>query len=138
MMASQQEAPIPEELDVVELAKLIAEAAAKTQASDISIIDLRGLVDYTDAFVLCSARNRRQVAAIAEAVRLEVKRTYSKHALGVEGLERGQWVLVDFGDVVCHVFDQSMRGFYDLDGLWADAPRIEGPAQDASGEPQFF
>ena len=125
-------------LDIEELCKAIAEAAQETQATDIVLINLEGLVAYTDAFVLCTARNRRQVNAIAEAVRMKVKQTYGKYPLGIEGKERGQWVLVDFGDVVVHIFDQAMRGFYDLDGLWADAPRFDGPDAEVTGEPNFF
>ncbi|MCB9672858.1 MAG: ribosome silencing factor [Alphaproteobacteria bacterium] len=125
-------------LDTVAFAQALARAASDTQATDIVILDLRGLVSYTDGFVLCSGKNRRHVTAIAEAVRMEAKRGYGIAPLGVEGKERGQWVLVDFGDIVVHVFDASMRGFYDLDGLWRDAPRIEGPPAEEPSEPTYF
>lgn len=124
------------------MANRMAEVAAETQATDISIIDLRGLVFYTDAFVLCSARNRRQMVAIAEAVRMDFKARSGKYPLAVEGLEGSKWVLVDFGDVVMHIFDAEMRGFYDLDGLWQDAPRLALPASvtahDSAAEPTYF
>ena len=125
-----------EDFDTIAFAKVLAEAAAEMQAIDIQIIDLRGLVAYTDGFVVCSGRNRRHVVAIAEAVRVKVRDAYGKAPQGVEGKDRGQWVLVDLGDFVVHVFDHSMRGFYDLDGLWRDAPRIEGPEPIAPPEPE--
>ena len=130
------EAPI----DSVKFAQALAEAAADKLAEDIAILDLRGKVDYTDLFVLCTARNGRQVGAIADAVRQVAKTDFDQLPLGVEGTEANQWVLVDLGDVVVHVFDQDMRGFYDLDGLWSDAPRLEAPQSSAeeSSEPRFF
>lgn len=129
-----------ETLDTVEFARALALAANETQASGITVIDLRGLVAYTDGFVLCSGRNRRHVQAIAEAVRQTAKNDFKLYPQGTEGAERGQWVLVDFGDIVVHVFDAAMRGFYDLDGLWADAPRIEVPGIEVEEpeEPRYF
>ena len=125
-------------VDFIELAQLLAQTAADMQATDIVILDLRGRVYYTDAFVLCTARNRRQAIAIAEEVRAVVKNKFGTYPLRVEGKQAGQWILVEFEDVVVHIFDQARRGFYDLDGLWADAPRIEGPASDEPSEPRFF
>ncbi len=102
------------------------------RAGDVVILDLRHLVDYTDIFVLCSARNRRHVQAIADEVRRHAKQELELACAGVEGLPAARWVLVDFASVVVHVFDQPMRGFYNLDGLWADAPRL--PVPDAPAE----
>ena len=90
------------------------------------ILDLRKLVDYADVFVICTAGNRRQAQAIAEEVR-RVGKELENRAIGIEGLEAARWVLVDFGAVVVHVFDEPLRGFYNLDGLWADAPRLPTP-----------
>ena len=82
---------------------------------------------YCDAFVICHGTNRRQVRAIAEGIQ-ENLRERGVRPLGVEGMEASRWVLLDFGDVVVHVFDEPLRGFYDLDGLWGDAPRMKvGP-----------
>ncbi len=100
---------------------------------------MRGLVSYTDMFVLVTATNRRQVQAIAESVRLEAK-TEGVTVDGVEGMEAARWVLVDFGDVVVHIFDEPLRGFYDLDGLWRDAPRMDVPSVEVTpdaDEPVF-
>lgn len=110
-----------------ELAQLLAKCTLEKKAKDVVIIDMRNLVSYTDAFVLCTASNRRQVQAIADEVRRVAKQTRQLLPKGVEGQETARWVLVDFGDVVVHVFDGPMRGFYDLDGLWADAPRLPTP-----------
>jgi ribosome-associated protein len=115
--------------DVIEpevLAQALAKAALDKKARDVVILDLRKLVDYADVFVICTAGNRRQAQAIAEEVR-RVGREIGDRAIGIEGLETARWVLVDFGAVVVHVFDEPLRGFYNLDGLWADAPRLPTP-----------
>lgn len=122
-MRSRLEAPIRPE----DVAHALAEAVLDKKGLDIVILDMRGLIDYADVFVLCSATNRRQVKAIAEEVRLKGKHELGIQTVGVEGLQAARWVLVDFGDVVVHVFDAPLRGFYNLDGLWADAPRIPPP-----------
>jgi len=106
----------------------LAEAAVEKKAIDLAILDMRNLVDYCDVFVICSATNRRQVKAIAEHVRTFGKRQLELQPQATEGLEAARWVLVDFGEVVVHVFDQPLRGFYNLDGLWSDAPRLSVPA----------
>jgi len=91
---------------------------------------MRELIDYADVFILCSAGNRRQVQAIAHAVRSMAKNDLKILPNGVEGVEAARWVLVDFGEVVVHIFDEPLRGFYNLDGLWNDAPRLEVPLSD--------
>ena len=74
--------------------------------------------------MLCSGASARQVRATAEHV-VEVLKGSGERALGVEGLPQSRWVLVDYGDVIVHVFDEEMRRYYDIDGLWADAPLID-------------
>jgi ribosome-associated protein len=129
----------PANLDPETLATALAQAAADMKAFDIVILDMRGLVDYTDMFVLCTANNPRQVAAIADEARAVAKRQFALRPLGVEGLQRSQWVLVDFGDAVMHVFDEASRAFYNLDALWQEAPRLEAPVGEPMvGEPRFF
>lgn len=93
------------------------------KAGDVSVYDVRLLAGYTDYIVICSGRSDRHVQAIAEGVALALNRR-GETPVGVEGVERGSWILLDFVDVVVHVFYESVRGFYDLDGLWSDAPRI--------------
>ena len=120
------EAPIQAEA----LATFLATKVMEKKATDVAILDMRELASYTDFFVLCSASNRRQVQAIARFLRKMGKDETGEPAKGTEGLEAARWVLVDFNDVVVHIFDAELRGFYDLDGLWADAPRMETPDVD--------
>lgn len=87
-----------------------------------------------DYFLLCTGTNRRQVKAIAEGI-VEALRAQGVRPLGVEGLQASRWVLLDFGDVVVHVFDEPMRGFYDLDALWGDAPKVPVPPEVAPPAP---
>jgi ribosome-associated protein len=94
------------------------------------ILDLAGVASYCDAFVICHASNRRQVRAVAEGV-VDDLRAEGRRAIGVEGLDASRWVLIDFGDVVVHVFDGPLRGLYDLEALWSDAKRIEPRAARA-------
>jgi ribosome-associated protein len=110
------------------------------KASEPVVLDMQGLIDFSEYFVLVTAQNARQVRAIADAVKGLAKKDYQRAPVGVEGLEACRWVLVDFGDVVVHIFDGPMRGFYDLDGLWRDAPKISIPdtAQEPDASAQFL
>jgi ribosome-associated protein len=117
-------------LDAKELALKIASAALDKQALTIEIIDVGSKADYASYIVICSGRSERQVDAIATGVETSLKKE-RVFPLGVEGREANQWVLIDYGDVVFHVFEDHTRGFYDLDGLWIDAARL--PLRCASG-----
>ena len=108
-----------------ELALKVAEAALDKKAARIEIIDVRGKVDYTDYVIVMSGRSDRQVAAIARGIEEDLKHKYGSRCSGVEGLPQGNWVLLDFSDVVVHVFHQEARGYYDLEALWLDADRVE-------------
>ena len=114
-----------------ELALRVAEAALDKKASRIEIIDVQGKVDYTDYVVVMSGRSDRQVAAIARGIEEDLKRKHGARCSGVEGLPQGNWVLLDFGDVVAHIFHQDTRGYYDLEALWLDADRVEFDGQQA-------
>jgi ribosome-associated protein len=107
-----------------ELAAICARVADDTKAEDLIVLDVRGMASFTDYFVLMSGRSTRHVQGLAEAIESELrsKRVSSKHS---EGLREGVWVLLDFNDVVVHIFYKDKRKFYDLEGLWHDAPRIE-------------
>jgi ribosome-associated protein len=98
-------------------------AGLDKKAENPVILDVRGLSGVADYFVVLSADSDRQAAAVADAVDDRVT-ALGAERLGVEGRGGGGWVLLDFGDVVVHVFSPEMRGFYDLEGLWADAPRV--------------
>ncbi len=102
----------------------IAKAALDKKAEDVTVLDVRGLTGYADYFVLMTADSDRQASAIADHVEERMKAAgISK--VGVEGYETGRWILLDYGDVVAHVMSRESRGFYDLEGLWADAPRFQ-------------
>lgn len=105
------------------LAKRIARIADDHKAEGIAVLDLRGLSAFTDYFVICSGLSDRQVQAIAESVHDEVKRS-GRLPLGQEGMRSGRWALLDYGDVVIHVFYHADREHYQLERLWFDAPRV--------------
>jgi ribosome-associated protein len=104
------------------LARKIAAAVLDKKALDVVILDVRGRSSYADYLVLASGESERQVAAMADGVEDKL-REEGLRPLGSEGHETGQWVLVDYGEVVGHFFHTEMRAFYDLEGLWADAGR---------------
>jgi ribosome-associated protein len=87
-------------------------------------LDVRGLASFADYFIICSGRSHRQVTAMAEHIQKELKAQGIK-TLSVEGLREGLWVLMDYGDVIVHIFYESIRAFYDLESLWSDAKKIE-------------
>ena len=105
------------------LAKLCAQAALDKKAEDLIILDVRKLCSFTDFFVIFSGRSTRHVQGLAEAIEGELrsKRLSTSKA---EGLNEGTWVLLDYSDVVVHIFYSETRKFYDIEGLWHDAPRI--------------
>jgi len=93
------------------------------KAMDLRVLRLEEVSDFTDYFMVCSGRSDRQVQAIAEAIRREL-RDNGVRPLHVEGERSARWVLLDFGDFVIHVFDPETRGYYGIEGLWADAPDV--------------
>lgn len=101
----------------------IAQAALDKKAEDVTVLDVRGLTSYADYFVVVTADSDCQAGAIADHVEQTMK-DKGVTKVGVEGYESGRWILVDYGDVVAHVMNRESRGFYDLEGLWADAPRF--------------
>lgn len=112
-------------MDTLELAKEIAEEADATKAKELVILDLKKLVSYTDYFVLASGTSDRHVQAIADRVYRRLKDKYHRLPISYEGSDTAQWVLIDYGDVVFHVFQKEQRQFYGMDQLWADAPRLD-------------
>lgn len=115
--------------DSREIAVAAARAAADKQALDVTILDVSGLIVITDSFVICSGTTERQVKTIVEEVEKAV-RSLGEKPVRREGEGNATWVLLDYVDVVVHVFAQAEREYYDLERLWSDAPRI---AWDASG-----
>lgn len=95
------------------------------------MLDLSGVAAYCDSFVICTGTSRRHVRALAEGI-IEDLRQIGQRPIGVEGLDASRWILIDFGDVLVHIFDEPMRGFYDLEAMWADARRINVDAPGAT------
>jgi ribosome-associated protein len=105
------------------IAQLAAAAGLDKKAEDIQIINVVGKVDYADYIVLMTGASDRNVAAIARGIEADLAKA-SIHPLALEGLPLARWVLIDFVEVVVHVFQSEWRQVYDLDGLWMDAPRL--------------
>ena len=109
---------------VREWARTAAQAASAKGGEETVIIEVGAVLAITDAFVITSGRNTRQVKTIAEEVEARLKADGGITPLRVEGLGDSQWVLLDYGDLVVHVFLDETREFYDLERLWSDAPRV--------------
>jgi ribosome-associated protein len=108
-----------------QLAAVAAGAAAAKKADDIAVFDVGDIISITDVFVLASASNTRQVRTIVEEVGKALRARTGESPRSVEGLDDASWVLLDFGDLVVHVFLDETRAYYDLDRLWADAPCLD-------------
>ena len=119
-----------ESLDSFAKLQLVIRAMESRKAQDITILDLRGLTIIADYFVVATGSSSLNIRAIAEAI-LEEARKEGIKEIRPEGLDDATWVLVDLGDVVAHVFDAEHRDFYQLERLWADAPRLPLPDIDA-------
>lgn len=111
-----------DELGGAELAAAIAGYAAEKKASAIVELDLRGVLGYADYFVICTGNSDRQVKAIHDGIATEMKREHGLLPRRVEGLPQAQWLLMDYLDVVVHIFTPETREFYRLEQLWGEAP----------------
>ena len=111
-----------------ELAQICATAALDTKAEDLVILDVRGLATFTDYFVIMSGKSTRHVQALAEAIESTLRSKRVKES-SAEGLAEGLWVLLDFDDVVVHIFYHEQRKFYNLEGLWSDAKLVDAEAK---------
>lgn len=108
-----------------QLARRLAAIADSKKAEDVVVLDMRGLVAYTDFLVICTARNERQARAIVDEVRLQVKREAGLLPGGVDGGGEAGWTILDYLDCVLHVFTSEARERYGLEDLWHEAPRLE-------------
>ena len=106
-------------------ARLAARAASSKGGDDTLVLQVGTILAITDAFVITSGRNRRQVDAIAEEIEAQLGRDAGIRPLRTEGRDQDEWVLLDYGDFVVHVFLEETRRYFDLERLWSDAPRIE-------------
>jgi ribosome-associated protein len=106
------------------------QAARDRKASDVVVLDLRKAGGFTDFFVICTGNNPRQIVAIADAVRETLKKELGERPALSEGVDRSEWVLLDYFNFVVHVFSRECRSFYALERLWGNAQRIEFPNED--------
>ncbi|HEX5714608.1 MAG TPA: ribosome silencing factor [Thermoanaerobaculia bacterium] len=120
---TQPTQPIVSIVDTPARVREAVAAAEDRKAVDLRVLHLEKVSDFTDFFLICSGTSERQVQAIADAVQ-ERMREGQVRPLHVEGFNRGQWVLLDYGDFVVHIFQEEPRRFYSLERLWGDAPDV--------------
>ena len=108
----------------LQLAELAARIADDNRAKDIKILDLRGLTSVFDFFVIATGGSVRQLHAISDEIETAARETLNDRKLGSEGYSQGGWVLIDFGDVLVHLFDADAREYYALEDLWGQAPVV--------------
>jgi ribosome-associated protein len=120
---SIQTKAIDQDLDIERLVRLAARTASDKKATDLVLLDLRSVASFTEYFLICSGTSSRQVQAISDAIEDELRKN-GKRPLHIEGRSSGEWVLLDYGDFIVHVFTGASRKFYDLERLWRDAGRV--------------
>jgi ribosome-associated protein len=106
-------------------------AALEKKAKELVILNVKEISAFADYFIICSGTSDRQVRTVAAAIQENLK-TAEILPLGIEGEAAGQWVLMDYDDVIIHIFLEPIRGFYDLERLWSEAPRMEVPDETVS------
>jgi ribosome-associated protein len=119
-----------------ETALLISRFALDKKAYDLVLLEVSEVTSIADYFIICSGRSDRQVQSIAQGIEQDLRKE-GITPYSVEGQSQGQWVLMDFSDVIVHVFFQPVREFYDLEGLWSHAPRVDLPEPYATLVNQF-
>lgn len=115
--------------DLDENVKLALKAASEKKAYDVVALDLRQIASFTEHFLIFSGANQRQVQAIADGIEEDLKAKLKNRAIRIEGYRTAEWVLMDYGDFVVHIFEKKARETYDLQRLWRDAKRIELPEE---------
>jgi len=116
-------------IEAKDKAMSMARAAWDKHAQNPVILEVKSSSDVTDYFLICSANSDRGVKTIVDGIEQKLKDMGEK-IIGIEGYSEGNWVLIDSADVVAHIFYEPLRGFYDLESLWIDAPRIDLPFED--------
>lgn len=111
--------------EAITAAKASATAIADKKGQALTLLDVSELVVLTDVFVIATGTSNRHVKTLVQEVEHQLKTGWDRRPLRREGEDHGKWVLLDYGDLVIHVFDEETREYYDLERLWADAPRIE-------------
>ncbi len=116
---------MPAEPDAIALAVDVADAADDRKAGDLLILEVADILAVVDLFLLATANSDRQLKAVAEAIEERAREQHGRRPQRREGRPDSGWLLLDFGDVVCHLFSTEQRDFYSLERLWADVPRID-------------
>jgi len=114
----------------LELVMLAARVAGETRGTDVRILDLRELTPVVDYFVVVTGSSRRQMHAMADEIEKVVKHDLHDRSRGSDGYEEGRWIVLDYGNVMVHLFDPEARTYWDLEGLWSDAARVAVPGAD--------
>jgi len=109
--------------------KLALTCASEKKAFDLTALDLREIASFTEFFIIASGANQRQVQAIADEIEEQLKKQLGARAVRTEGYSSAEWVLMDYGDFIVHIFEKNAREFYDLERLWRDARKVELPAE---------
>ena len=107
--------------------QLAVRSAADRKATEIVVLDLRQIASFAEYFVIASGANQRQVQAISDAIEENLKKQLSSRPVRIEGYNSAEWVLMDYGDFVVHIFNKEAREFYDLERLWRDAGKVSLP-----------
>jgi len=110
--------------DALRISTIAARAADEKQASDVIVLDVGEILAITDLFVVASANNRRQVRTISDAITDAVRKETGRSPLSSEGVAEQQWILIDYGSVVVHIFDDETRRFYEIERLYRDVPLV--------------
>ncbi len=123
--------------DTRALALWFAESLSERRAEQLRILHVENLVSYADYLVVATGRNERHVRALAEHLQRDARTQLRVRPISSEGVERGQWALLDYGDIVVHVFREQERDYYDLEGLWQDAEEVPFEASEPPAESYF-
>jgi ribosome-associated protein len=113
-----------EDREILDQVKIAAHAADSRKAQDLIVLGLSAITEFTDYFVICTGNSSRQTQAIADAVIEELKKSKVR-PINTEGYNNAEWILIDYGAFIAHIFTEGSRRFYDLERLWRDAERIE-------------
>jgi ribosome-associated protein len=115
--------------DLDEEVKLAIASASEKKAFDAVALDLREVTSFAEFFVIVSGSNQRQVQAISDEINEQLKKQLQVRPIRIEGYNSAEWILLDYGDFIVHIFEQKAREFYDLERLWRDAKKVEIPAE---------
>lgn len=108
--------------------RLALQLASEKKAADLCALDLREIASFAEFFIIASGANQRQVQAICDEIDEQLKKQLESRPVRIEGYSGAEWILMDYGDFIVHIFNKDAREFYDLERLWRDARRVEVPA----------